>query len=97
MSKPAAELRPLIVISVCVEAEQPARLLQRVIDPVAGTVLGSSGVLKVTLIVSPASGLPAVAPPFVLVMLVTPRAGATTVVLMLATLPTWSVPVSVNT
>ena len=60
------------MISVWVDDEQPARLLQSVIDPVAGTVLGSSGVLKVTVIVSPASGLPAVAPPFAVEKFVTP-------------------------
>ena len=45
------------MISVWVEVEQPATLLQSVIVPVAGTVLGSSGVLNVTLIVSPGSAL----------------------------------------
>ena len=83
------------MISVCVEVEQPARLLQSVIVPVAGTVLGLSGVLNVTLIVSPGSACPRVAPPFVLVKFVTPGAAAMTVVLRLAVLPTWSVPVSV--
>ena len=51
--------------------------------------------LNVTLIVSPASALPSVAPPFALVKFVTPGKAAMTVVLTLAVLPTWSVPVSV--